>query len=222
MQNADGGWGSLTFDAGNKLSTPETTGRALEALAAAGERLGDAAIDRAVAWLRTLQLPNGSWSGPSGRVEATSQVLMGLDRAGLPGDDPAMVAGSNWLLTQQQPCGGWGDADERATEDLCTPSQTARAVLGLFASGLGDHPASARGIRFLLDEQQDDGTWREPAVASTPSSIRSTYDAACYPLMALAHWAVSATVPVAEAAPRELDDANGDETSYPRLWTAAG
>ena len=48
-----------------------------------------------------------------------------------------------------------------------TASQTAWALLGLLAAGLDDHPAVARGVRYLLPMQNDDGTWDEPEFTGT-------------------------------------------------------
>ena len=70
MQNDDGGWGA--FDRNNNReflchipfadhnamidpSTPDMTGRVLEALGKLGRRLGDPAVDRAVAYVRRAQ-----------------------------------------------------------------------------------------------------------------------------------------------------------------------
>ncbi len=225
MQNDDGGWAA--FDRNNNRrflcyvpfadhnamidpSTPDLTGRALESLGHLGLRLGDPAVDRAVAHLRSSQEPDGSWFGRWGvnYIYGTWQALSGLLRAGLPADDPAVVAAANWLLTCQQPCGGWGESpDTYANPTLRgqgppTASQTAWAVMGLIAAGFQDHAAVARGIRFLVETQREDGTWDEPQFTGTGFPrvfyLRYHYYPIYFPLMALSRWAVSASASLAE------------------------
>ena len=129
MQNDDGGWGA--FDRNNNRqflchvpfadhnamidpSTPDLAGRVLECLGRLGRRVGDPAVDRAVAYLRRSQKADGSWFGRWGvnYVYGTWQAITGLAAVGVPADDPAMVAGANWLLAHQQPGGGWGESPD--------------------------------------------------------------------------------------------------------------
>jgi len=215
MQNDDGGWGA--FDRNNNRqflcyvpfadhnamidpSTPDLTGRVVEALGKLGRRVGDPAVDRAVAYLRRTQEPDGSWFGRWGvnYIYGTWQPRTGLAAVGVPPDDPAMVAGANWLLAFQQDCGGWGEsADSYADPSLRgqgppTASQTAWAVMGLMAAGLRDHPATVRGVRFLVDCQEADGAWDETEFTGTGFPrvfyLRYHYYPIYFPLMALARW----------------------------------
>ena len=66
----------------------------------------------------------------------------------------------SWLIAIQNPDGGWGEdgasyrLDYRGHEPApSTASQTAWALLGLMAAGECDHPAVARGVRYLLAQQ---------------------------------------------------------------------
>ena len=190
MQNDDGGWGA--FDRNNDReflcyipfadhnamidpSTPDLTGRVLEALGAFGCRVGDAAVDRAIAYVRREQQADGSWFGRWGvnYIYGTWQSLAGLLEVGVPADDPAVVAGVQWLLAHQQGDGGWGESPdtyerpELRGQGQPTASQTAWAVLGLLAAGLEQHPATIRGIRYLARTQRADGTWDEPQFTGT-------------------------------------------------------
>jgi len=218
MQNRDGGWGAFDRDNNREFlcrvpfadhnamidpSTPDLAARAIEALGAWGYRTGQDCVDRAVTYLRSSQEADGSWLGRWGvnYIYGTWQVLAGLSAVGVPTDDPAMVAGAEWLLAYQQPSGGWGEsADSYADpklrgQGLTTASQTAWALLGLMAAGMQSHPAVARGIRYLLESQQDDGTWDEPEFTGTgfPQVFYLRYHMypIYFPLMALSRWAVA-------------------------------
>jgi squalene-hopene/tetraprenyl-beta-curcumene cyclase len=228
MQNDDGGWGA--FDRNNNRqflcyvpfadhnamidpSTPDVTARVLEALGEFGRRIGDPVVDRAVQYLRRSQEPDGSWYGRWGvnYIYGTWQSLTGLAAVGLPADDPMMVSGAEWLLAYQQPSGAWGEsADSYADPRLRgqgppTASQTAWAVMGLLAAGLGQSSAVTRGIRYLMHTQRDDGTWYEPEFTGTGFPrvfyLRYHYYAIYFPLMALSRWALR--VGSIQAAPSE-------------------
>jgi squalene-hopene/tetraprenyl-beta-curcumene cyclase len=184
MQNRDGGWGAFDRDNDAEFlcrvpfadhnamidpSTPDLTGRALEALAMWGHRPDDPTIERGVKFLRRTQERDGSWQGRWGvnYIYGTWQALVGLAAAGVPMDDGAMKRGVNWLLSHQHACGGWGEsADSYEQPELrgrgpVTASQTAWALLGLMAAGLTNHKAVERGIYYLLDTQRGDGGWDE-------------------------------------------------------------
>jgi squalene-hopene/tetraprenyl-beta-curcumene cyclase len=219
MQNRDGGWGAFDRDNDREFlchvpfadhnamidpSTPDLTGRVLEALGQLGHRLGHPAVDRAVAYVRRTQEADGSWFGRWGvnYIYGTWQVLTGLREVGVPSDDPAVAAGANWLLAHQQPCGAWGEScdtyekPELRGQGAPTASQTAWAVLGLLAAGRHDHPAVARAVRWLVNAQRDEGTWDEPEFTGTGFPrvfyLRYHYYPISFPLMAMAQWAVKA------------------------------
>ncbi|MEN6557674.1 MAG: prenyltransferase/squalene oxidase repeat-containing protein [Thermoguttaceae bacterium] len=220
MQNRDGGWGAfdrnsnraflcyMPFADHNAMidpSSPDLTGRVLEALGRLGRRLGDSVVDRAVRYLRRNQNADGSWFDRCSvnYIYGTWQSIAGLAAVGVPTDDPMVVAGANWLVSHQQACGGWGESPEtydlphRRGEGTPTVTQTAWAVLGLLAAGLAGHPAVARGVGFLSLMQENDGTWDEPefAVAGFPHTfyLRNRYYPIYFPLMAMARWMVDVT-----------------------------
>ncbi len=190
MQNSDGGWGAFDRDNDREFlckvpfadhnamidpSTADITGRVLEALAQWDATCGDPAVDRAVQFLRRTQEEDGSWAGRWGvnHIYGTWQSIVGLVRVGVPVNDPALQKAANWLMACQQPSGGWGESP-RSYDDPSwrgqgpvTPSQTAWAVMGLVACGLHRHPAVHRGVRFLVQQQRDDGSWYEPEFTGT-------------------------------------------------------
>jgi squalene cyclase len=216
MQNRDGGWGAFDRNNDRKFlcyvpfadhnamidpSTPDLAGRVIEALGRLGRRVGDRAVDRAVAYVRRSQEPDGSWFGRWGvnYIYGTWQAITGLAAVGVPTDDPAVVAGAKWLLAHQQPCGGWGESansyesPELRGQGTPTASQTAWALMGLLAAGMERHPAVARGIRYLTVMQNDDGTWDESEFTGTGFPrvfyLRYHYYRIYFPLLALSYWA---------------------------------
>jgi hypothetical protein len=127
-----------------------------------------------------------------------------LAALGVTENDPTIEAGANWLLAHQHPSGGWGESpDSYADPSLRghgtpTASQTAWAVMGLIAAGKIEHPAVAKGIRFLLDRQRNDGTWFEPEFTGTGFPLvfylKYHYYSVYFPLMALSLYAAKAKV----------------------------
>jgi squalene-hopene/tetraprenyl-beta-curcumene cyclase len=229
MQNRDGGWGA--FDRNNDReflchvpfadhnamidpSTPDLTGRVLEALGRLGHRVGNEAVDRAVSYVRRTQNADGSWFGRWGvnYIYGTWQSLVGLVGVGVPSDDRAIVAGANWLLAHQQAGGGWGespetyDAPHLRGQGPTTASQTAWALMGLMAAGLHHHPAVTRGIRYLLLAQNENGAWTESEFTGTGFPrvfyLRYHYYPIYFPLLALSQWAVTVNPSPAISLPR--------------------
>ena len=108
-------------------------------------------------------------------TDDTAAVVMAIDRARPPGGDRAVERGAGWILGMQSSNGGWGSfdvdndkhyldsipfADHGALLDPPTADVTARCI-GMLAQ-LGytrDHPAVARGVDFLVGEQEEDGSW---------------------------------------------------------------
>jgi len=215
MQNRDGGWGAFDRDNDREFlchvpfadhnamidpSTPDLTGRVLEALAGRGRRVGDPSVDRAVAYCRATQEADGSWFGRWGvnYIYGTWQVITGLIAAGVPASDTMVAAAVNWLIAHQQADGGWGEtAESYARPELrgrgpTTPSQTAWALLGLIAAGATEHESVQVGIDYLLRQQRPDGTWHEAEFTGTgfPRVFYLRYHMypIYFPLLALAQY----------------------------------
>jgi squalene-hopene/tetraprenyl-beta-curcumene cyclase len=88
-----------------------------------------------------------------------------------------MQDGAAWLVSCQNPDGGWGETC-RSYDDpslkgkgKSTASQTAWALIGLIATGEAtgkfEHEAIQRGVIYLLNAQQLDGSWNESEFTGT-------------------------------------------------------
>lgn len=215
MQNRDGGWGAFDKDNDSEFlcrvpfadhnamidpSTPDLTGRVLEALALWNITAAQPAVQKAIFYLRKTQQADGSWFGRWGvnYIYGTWQTLVGLAAIGLPTSDPAIQRGANWLLSHQQASGAWGESADTyedptlAGKGPATASQTAWAILGLLAAGLGDHPAVERGVNWLVEQQQSDGSWTENEFTGTGFPrvfyLKYHYYPIYFPLLAIAQY----------------------------------
>jgi squalene-hopene/tetraprenyl-beta-curcumene cyclase len=151
--------------------TSDVTGRVAAALGAVGRPQDKVALDRAIAYLRAQQEPDGSWFGRWGTnyIYGTWSVLAALAQAGVESHDPAVRRAVDWLVSRQNVDGGWGESNDsyakgaRAdAEAASTPHQTAWALLGLLAAGEVSSDTVRRGINHLLRTQQPDGLWSDP------------------------------------------------------------
>jgi squalene-hopene/tetraprenyl-beta-curcumene cyclase len=215
MQSVNGGWGA--FDADNEYyylnnipfadhgalldpPTEDVSARCLSMLAQLGD-IKSAAAERALAYLRRTQRPDGSWYGRWGMnyIYGTWSVLSALNAAGVAAGAPEMRKAVEWLAAIQNSDGGWGEDGSSYKLDYhgyepapSTASQTAWALLGLMAGGAVDHPALARGIKYLADSQDGDGLWSEPRYTATgfPRVFYLRYHgyAQYFPLWALARY----------------------------------
>ncbi|HEX3664095.1 MAG TPA: squalene--hopene cyclase [Rhizomicrobium sp.] len=185
LQSRIGGWAA--FDADNTYyylnnipfadhgalldpPTADVTARCVGMFAQLGESAGSPRLKAAVDYLTGIQEKDGSWFGRWGvnYIYGTWSALAGLNAAGLDHDAPSMRRAAEWLISVQNPDGGWGESCDSYKLDYAgyenapsVPSQTAWALLGLMAAGEVNHAAVARGIRWLLKSQQDEGLWDE-------------------------------------------------------------
>jgi squalene-hopene/tetraprenyl-beta-curcumene cyclase len=110
-------------------------------------------------------------------VDDTAEVVMALRRVDHP-DPPraerALAQGIDWLLGMQSSDGGWGAFDADNDSALCRalpfcdfgevvdpPSAdvTAHAVEMLALEGRGGEPTARRGLAWLANAQEPDGSW---------------------------------------------------------------
>jgi squalene-hopene/tetraprenyl-beta-curcumene cyclase len=213
MQSKDGGFAA--FDADNTSyylnmipfadhgalldpPTSDVTARVVTVLALIGRPQDRPALDRAIAYLRLQQEPDGSWFGRWGTnyIYGTWSVLMAFAQAHSGPDDPTVRRAAEWLMLKQNADGGWGESNDTyakgsgAGKFRSTAYHTAWALLGLFAAGEVRSEAARRGAEFLMRTQQADGLWSDSSFTA-PGFPRVFYlkyhgYSAYFPLWALA------------------------------------
>jgi squalene-hopene/tetraprenyl-beta-curcumene cyclase len=182
MQCKNGGWASfdkdntkmvfqyIPFADHNAMLDPPTvdiTGRVLEMLATYGYTLDHPVVKKAIAFVRKEQEADGSWFGRWGvnYIYGTMLVLRGLEAIGVDNHDPMIQQGAEWLRMVQNGDGGWGetvasyDDPTLRGQGQSTASQTAWAIMGLLAAGDLRSDCVARGVQWLLQHQNEQGTW---------------------------------------------------------------
>ena len=185
MQNQDGGFASFDAD-NNRLflnnipfadhgalldpSTEDLSGRGLELLGTLGYDFEFEPAERALEFIRHSQRHDGPWHGRWGvnYIYGTWSVLRGLGAMGVDPRHEYVQRAVRWLIRRQNADGGWGEScesyskPELAGRGPSIPSQTAWALLGLFAVGTTSGPAVEAGIDYLLRTQREDGGWDDP------------------------------------------------------------
>ena len=184
MQCKNGGWASFDKDNTKKMfeSIPfadhnamidppsvDITGRILEMLASYGYTRRDKRVESAVQFILREQENDGSWFGRWGvnYLYGTFLVLRGLQAMEYSYLEVPVQAAAEWIRMVQNPDGGWGETagtyDDADTKGVgpSTPSQTAWALLGLLAANDTRSDSVAKGIRWLIERQHEDGSWDE-------------------------------------------------------------
>jgi squalene-hopene/tetraprenyl-beta-curcumene cyclase len=189
MQNEDGGWGA--FDKNNDLqflnhipfadhnamldpSTADVTARAMECLGQMGWPSDHPVIQRAKAFIRHDQTADGSWFGRWGvnYIYGTSSVLRAMEAIGA-GQDVRCKNAVAWLRTVQNSDGGFGESilsyydPKLKGQGASTPSQTAWALIALLAVVGLDDPTVEKAIAWLVEHQNQDGSWDEKEFTGT-------------------------------------------------------
>ncbi len=212
MQNKNGGWAS--FDKGCDMqllvkvpfadhnamidpSTADITGRVLEAISKMGLNRENDEVQRAIRFILKEQKPEGPWFGRWGcnYIYGTWLVLRGLRCIGEDMRQPYVRRAVSWLKSVQNPDGGWGesmasyDNPSLKGKGVSTPSQTAWALMGLMAAGEIESDVIDRGFQYLMDQQEEDGSWEDQSWTGTgfPRVFYLKYHlyATYFPLMAL-------------------------------------
>jgi squalene-hopene/tetraprenyl-beta-curcumene cyclase len=211
MQSKDGGWGAFDRDNDKQILTQvpfadfmspldptcaDVTAHVMEMLV--GLNQGQAALKRAVEFLKVTQEADGAWYGRWGvnYVYGTGLSLAGLAAAGEDLRQPFIQRAIAWLISHQNPDGGWGETCQTYEDPglrgigPSTASQTAWSLIGLIKAGETASSAVQAGIDYLLRTQAADGAWVEEYYtgAGFPKVFYLRYDfyRLCFPLIALA------------------------------------
>jgi squalene-hopene/tetraprenyl-beta-curcumene cyclase len=212
FQCKDGGWGAFDKDCTknilekvpfadhNAMLDPECadiTARIIELLGYEGYSVEHAQISKALQFIRDHQEEDGSWYGRWGvnYIYGTWQVLRGLHALHIKMNQPWLMKARDWLEGVQHVDGGWGERCNTYDDPVfkgqgpSTASQTAWAVMGLCTFGDPHRPSLVRGIEYLIQSQNADGTWTEHETTGTgfPRVFYLKYDMYrnSWPLLAL-------------------------------------
>lgn len=179
----------------------DLTGRTLELLGYIGFDRSSLLVRRALQYLKSTQEEDGSWYGRWGvnYIYGVWQALRGLRAIGEDMKQDWIVRARDWLESCQNEDGGWGEScatyDDPSLKGKgeSTASQTAWALMGLCACGDLDRRSIQRGIDYLLQTQNRDGSWSETLITGTgfPKVFYLKYDMYRnnWPLLALATYA---------------------------------
>lgn len=189
MQNRDGGWGAFDRDNDKALltnipfadhnamidpSSPDVTARSIECLGVFGWPASHPAIQKALGYLRRTQTAEGAWYGRWGvnYVYGTSGVLRAMEVIGC-SQTPECWRAAQWLKSVQNADGGWGEScrsyDDPKLKGIgkSTASQTAWGVIGLLATVGAEDASVQRGVEWLEQHQNMDGSWDEDEFTGT-------------------------------------------------------
>jgi squalene-hopene/tetraprenyl-beta-curcumene cyclase len=213
FQCRDGGWAAFDKDCTkgvlekvpfadhNAMLDPECadiTARILELLGYEGYSIEHPQVQKALRYVEERQEQDGSWYGRWGvnYIYGTWQVLRGLRAMNLDMNQPWLLKARDWLESVQHEDGGWGERCNTYDDPVfkgqgpSTASQTAWAVMGLCAFDDPDRPSIQRGIQYLIEKQNLDGSWTEHETTGTgfPKVFYLKYDIYrnSWPLLAMA------------------------------------
>ncbi|XKU25301.1 squalene-hopene cyclase [Zymomonas mobilis subsp. mobilis ATCC 31822] len=191
MQSECGGWGAFDkdnnrsilskipfCDFGESIDPPsvDVTAHVLEAFGTLGLSRDMPVIQKAIDYVRSEQEAEGAWFGRWGvnYIYGTGAVLPALAAIGEDMTQPYITKACDWLVAHQQEDGGWGESCSSYMEidsigkGPTTPSQTAWALMGLIAANRPeDYEAIAKGCHYLIDRQEQDGSWKEEEFTGT-------------------------------------------------------
>ena len=189
MQNRDGGWGAFDRDNDKALltnipfadhnamidpSSADVAARSIECLAHFGWTASHPAIQRALAYLRREQTPEGAWYGRWGvnYVYGTSGVLRALEALDC-NDSAECKRAVEWLKSVQNSDGGFGESCKSYNDPKLkgigesTASQTAWGLIGLLAAVGPEDAAAVRAVEWLMENQSENGSWDEDEFTGT-------------------------------------------------------
>ncbi|MFQ5714148.1 MAG: squalene--hopene cyclase [Candidatus Scalinduaceae bacterium] len=215
MQCRDGGWGSFDRDNNKEIlnripfadwnalldpSTGDLTARVLDLMAGLGYNKDYPPAGKAIEFLKKEQEEDGSWFGRWGvnYIYGTWSALSGLHLIKEDMTQDYVRKAASWLKSVQNRDGGWGETIKSYWNESfkaigkSTASQTSWAILGLLCTDERDSESVKNGIRFLIETQNEDGTWDEEEFTGTgfPKVFYLRYHMyrSYFPLLALSRY----------------------------------
>ena len=149
--------------------TEDVTARCVALLGLTRDEKYQSVLDRAIQYLKDTQQEDGSWFGRWGTnyIYGTWSVLSALELAGHDMQEAWIRKAAVWLKSIQHFDGGWGESNDSYYDGkhqqphFSTSYQTAWALIGLMAAGHADSDAVKKGTAFLIENQQEDGLWKD-------------------------------------------------------------
>jgi squalene-hopene/tetraprenyl-beta-curcumene cyclase len=195
MQNRNGSWSEWIRNSSMVHDGPcvGVTSHVVMAMRDYGVRQdGDSPIGRALTYFQNEQAADGSFSSLWFRdsTHGTAKVLetyaeLGRER------DPVAVRAGRWLLDNQRPDGAWPAKVIEGAPDGGTAEETAWALYSLLRAGRSPRDEQiTRGVEWLVNAQDEIGTWRQSMVGLYYDQLYYSDDliAHTYSLRALARW----------------------------------
>ena len=169
QQQADGG-----FDAWGSGADTHTTSLAIEAMVAAGQPVSCTVVISGLGYLKSQQSPTGGFpaslaSGPDANASSTAYSMQALLAAR---ENPL---GARWAMTDTNPLGdllsfqlpsGAFEWQSGAGADVLATVQSITALTGRALPLRGRRVAAMRALRWLREQQADDGGFGDPNLTS--------------------------------------------------------
>ena len=183
-QSDDGSWSTYIPGEGD-VGCVSITAHAIEVLLEVNGYQKQ--IDQAVAWLETHISRDGFWDDLwlSKRTYGTACAINAIVKAGYH-NIQAIKDGVKWLESVQNPDGGWGE-DMFGNQIDSTVEQTAWSTYALLIVDC-KNPSARRGLEFLINQQNLDGSWNASCVGIYWEIIGGYIDpiyASVFPILAL-------------------------------------
>lgn len=183
-QGSNGSWSTYLPGEGD-VGCVSITSHAIEALLEYGDNLEP--INSGIEWLRDTLHPDGYWDDLwlAKRTYGTACAITALVKAGF--DDASEISqGVRWLEQNQNSDGGWGE-DMFGNPTQSTVEQTAWCTYALLLTD-NENPTARKGIQYLLDNQEENGRWKDSCVGIYWEIIGGYSDpiyASVFPILAL-------------------------------------
>lgn len=215
MQSSNGGWAAYDVDNdgalpnripfcdfGEVIDPPsvDVTGHVLECFGNFGYDDAWDVTRKGVEYIKREQEHNGAFIGRWGvnYTWGTGAAIPGLKAIGIDMQQPWIQKSLDWIEEVQNDDGGWGEDclsygdAKQEPPGFSTPSQTSWALIALIAGGRVNSDSVEKGVEYLYDTQQPDGSWIEEKYTGTgfPQDFYLSYRLYrnLFPVMALGRY----------------------------------